>query len=142
MYLLKWFILEYPQENLRIRLYRNCWKKIQNNMEVKIPKTAFVVFNDGAFGGGVKRETNLFIYLSQKYPGRFYFFTNHHLYNQINEIYDNLPDEYIKIVDLKNNAASEPVESVPSLPRRYSDNIADPIIVDQQHTLLRKIYWY
>lgn len=117
------------------------------NFTGTLPKTAFVLFNNGAFGGGQKMETNLFLHLSKLFPGKFYYFINHHLYNQIHEMYDELPEEYIRIIDSKKNTLKEKqikTEEEPpsSIPRFYADNYPDPMDVDQQHYLARKIYWY
>jgi len=118
-----------------------------NDFTDTLPKTAFVVFNNGAFGGAEKMETNLFLHLCKLFPGKFYYFTNHHLYNQIHEMYDELPEEYIRIIDSKKSTLKEKqikteTESQSSTPRFYADNYPDPMDVDKQHYLARKIYWF
>ncbi len=104
--------------------------------------TAIVIFNNGAFGGAVKRYTNLFIHLNNLYPGKFYFFINKHLLNQIQEIYTKIDITYIRVIDFKANKSiiSEPPDG--KNPRLFKDSIPDPLEVDKNNFLPRKIYWF
>ncbi len=113
---------------------------MENNKSKYIPKTAFVIFNEGAFGGSPKKETNLFLHLAKLYPGRFFFFINYHLYNQLSEIYNELPDEFIRIIDLDKFKNLKKTNNLKQ--GFYSDHFPDPIVIDRQHTMARKIYWY
>jgi glycosyltransferase involved in cell wall biosynthesis len=108
----------------------------------EIPKTGIVLFHDGAFGGSTKKFANLFFYLHKNYPGRFYLIVNRHVFNQLHQIYGEIPEDYIKIADIKNNNIDESESEITNVPRFYSDNALDPLEIDRQHTLLRKIYWF
>jgi glycosyltransferase involved in cell wall biosynthesis len=104
-------------------------------------KTGIVVFNNGAFGGAARRYTNLFIYLNNLYRGKFYYFVNPHLYNQIVEIFPKVDTSNIIIIesgDLSTLADSEHDDS----PRLYKDASPDPYEIDERAFFIRKIYWY
>ncbi len=104
-------------------------------------KTGIVVFNNGAFGGAARRYTNLFIHLNNLYYGKFFYFVNSHLYNQIIEIFPKIDASNIKIIesgDLSTLAGSEHYDS----PRLYKDASPDPYEIDNRTSLIRKIYWY
>ncbi len=115
-----------------------------------VPKTAFVLFNNGAFGGAEKRFSGLFCYLNAKYPGKFYFFINNHLLGQINRIFGDFPINNIRIVDLNipdpptiNAYNSDPQHNNSvSEPRIFKDIIPDPLEVDRKAGFARKIYWF
>ncbi len=107
-----------------------------------IPITAIVVLHNGAFGGATRRDTNLFLHLNKLYPGKFYLIINNHIYNQLHEIYENLPEEFIKIIDLEKNEVKPHIEAAANTPRFFADNIADPMVIDKQHSILRKVYWF
>ena len=62
-----------------------------------IPKTGIVIFHNGAFGGASKRIANLFFQVNRLYPGRFYLIVNKHLFNQLREIYEELPLDNIRV---------------------------------------------
>ncbi|MCI0450118.1 MAG: glycosyltransferase [Chlorobi bacterium] len=100
---------------------------------------AFVMFNNGAFGGAEKRFTSLFLYLSGLYPGKFYFIVNRHLFNHLNRIFAKLSHDYIIVIG-EENAESSPAAD--TLPKYYKDAIPDPLEIDAQASLARKIYWY
>jgi glycosyltransferase involved in cell wall biosynthesis len=108
----------------------------------EIQKTAIVVFHNGAFGGASKRDTNLFLQMNRMYPGYFYLFVNKHLYRQLKEIYDVLPEDRIKIIETPSDLVEDKAHQNPDMPRYYPDNIADPMDIDKQHSTARKIYWY
>ncbi len=115
-----------------------------------IPKTAFVLFNNGAFGGAEKRFSGLFQFLNAKYPGRFYFFINNHLLSHIDRIYPDFPKNDIRIADFKNvqpqindsQGVNGPNAGSVSKPRVYYDIIPDPLEVDRKAGIARKIYWF
>lgn len=109
-----------------------------------IPKTAFVLFNNGALGGAEKRFTGLFSYLSEKYPGNFYFILNNHLLNHIRRIYHGFPENNIRVVDSINSSREENTAAIESnnSPIIYRDIIPDPMEIDRKTTWLRKIYWF
>jgi len=113
--------------------------KESDNLSINI---GLVVFNHGAFGGAAKRYTQLFLSLNILYPDRFYFFINYHLFEQIQNIFNNLPLERIKIIDFKKNVKLENLKNSSVLPKFYSDNIPDPLLTDKNTTIFRKIYWY
>ncbi len=104
-------------------------------------KTAIVLFHHAAFGGAQRRYANLYIYLNNKYPGRFYFFVNRHYYNQIRKIYKNIDTASIRVVDLgisREDSTSEYDE----IPRFYHNYRYDPLVIDKNTSILRKVYWY
>lgn len=104
-------------------------------------KTAIIMFHNSAFGGAVKRYTNLFLYLHKKYPGRFYFFVNEHLFNQIKEIYKETDFENIKVVNSyvpKENSNNDNQNT----PRYYRNTSQDPYETDRKARFARKVYWY
>lgn len=104
-------------------------------------KTGIVIFNDGAFGGAVRRYTNLFIHLDQKYPGKFFYLVNNHLFNQITEIYPHINRSAIYIIEdyTKNYTAKKTADETP---RFYKDTVPDPDELDRKTLLPRKIYWF
>ncbi len=113
-----------------------------------IPATAFVVFNHGAFGGAAKKYTNLFLYLNSEYPGKFFYFVNNHLLNQIQEIYHEFPMSNVRIIDFTKSSGHQftgsPIHrfTTSSSPRYYKDTVPDPYELDRKTWLPRKLYWY
>lgn len=107
-----------------------------------IPKTAIVVFNRGAFGGAPKRMFNLFLHLNRLYTGKFYFFVNTLLNEQIKEVYQNIPEEYIRVIDLGKRYEYKPEILNSGGPRFYKVAYSDPVEEDERHTIFRKIYWF
>lgn len=99
------------------------------------------MFNYGAFGGAQKRFTYLFIYLYNRYPGYFYYFTNNFMFKQIKEIYPDIDASNIIIVD-KNTENKYLIESPKDSPRIYRKVNLDPLGVDKHASFMRKIYWY
>jgi len=99
------------------------------------------MFHNSAFGGAVKRYTNLFLYLNKKYPGRFYFFVNKHLFNQIIEIYGEVDFANIRIVSSYINKNYENIEHK-NIPRYYRNTSTDPYEIDKKTTFARKVYWF
>ena len=70
---------------------------------------AFILLTSGIFGGAEKRFTQLFEYLSIKYPGKYYFIVTWNLYNKILELFpkyriENLIPIGIKTINNKNIA--------------------------------------
>jgi glycosyltransferase involved in cell wall biosynthesis len=114
-------------------------KELEN---IPVPKTAFVLFNNGAFGGAEKRFLNLFQYLSGLYPDKFYFFINKHLLDHIVRIYFDFPTTNIRIVDFKRPVSKLKKRGLSSSPNTYSDIIPDPMEVDRKTSFARKIYWF
>jgi glycosyltransferase involved in cell wall biosynthesis len=106
-----------------------------------IPKTAFVILYNGAFGGSVTRFTNLYIYLNNKFPDKFYFLINTHLYNQIEEIYPGVRLSNVRILR-RDSARLDTAGQEGALPRYYSGTVPDPEEVDRKTSFARKIYWY
>ncbi len=104
-------------------------------------KTGIVVFNNGAFGGAARRYTNLFIHLNNLYYGKFYYFVNLHLYNQIMEIFPKVDTSNIKIIDSSELSTLADSEHYGS-PRLYKDASPDPYEIDRRTFFIRKIYWY
>ena len=54
---------------------------------------AFILLTGGHLGGAEKRFTQLFAYLSNKYPGKYYFIITWALYNKILEIFPDYPTQ-------------------------------------------------
>lgn len=107
-----------------------------------IPKTGIVIFHNGAFGGATKRIANLFFHVDKLYPGRFYLIVNRNLFEQLQEIYETLPSENIRVLETSADKMTKPAVEHPETPKFYADSIADPMDVDKQHTIARKIYWF
>lgn len=107
-----------------------------------IPKSAIVIIHTGAIGGAPKRIFNLFCYLNQTFPGKFYLFLNQHLFTQFENLYESLPVNRIKIIDIPEDRSSGNSALPSSNPRYFDGNIPDPIIVDQEYGFARKVYWY
>ena len=133
------FLIPKTGINLILHIY-SVFSYMSENSDFNM-KTGIVVFNHGAFGGAAKRFTNLFLYLNKKYPGIFYYIINKHLRSQIGEIYPNLPEESIKIVDLE-SIRSSLIEKSIDKPSEYKDRIEDPLAIDMKTTLPRKVFWY
>lgn len=54
---------------------------------------AFILLTGGHLGGAEKRFTQLFAYLSNKYPGKYYFIITWALYNKILEMFPDYPTQ-------------------------------------------------
>jgi glycosyltransferase involved in cell wall biosynthesis len=108
---------------------------------MKIPTTAIVLFNYGAFGGAPKRYTNLFRHLINLYPDSFFFLTNSILRGQIKEIYPKIDSSNLLVLD---NNPIDPylIQESSETPRLFSGITPDPIVVDRDSLLPRKIYWF
>jgi glycosyltransferase involved in cell wall biosynthesis len=115
---------------------------LSDNLKDNLPNSAIVLFNAGAFGGAPKRYTNLFLHLNKIYPGKFYFIINKILYKQVHEMFENLPENYIKVIDLGKRDEYKAEESSLDIPRLYKVDRQDPLEIDKKHTIARKIYWY
>ncbi|MEO8512360.1 MAG: glycosyltransferase [Ignavibacteria bacterium] len=97
------------------------------------------MFNNGAFGGAAKRYTLLYKEMVNKYPDNIYLIVNEHLYGQIKSIFPDINTNNIFVVDRnKDISASETKENTTF----YSDHLPDPVEIDKQTSLLRKLYWY
>jgi glycosyltransferase involved in cell wall biosynthesis len=105
-------------------------------------KTAIVIFNNGAFGGAVKRYANLFIHLNKHYHGKFFLFVNTHLFNQLMEIYPDMETENIRVIDFNANKTKTLEPQNGKNPRYFKDTIPDPYETDRNTRLPRKLYWY
>jgi glycosyltransferase involved in cell wall biosynthesis len=99
------------------------------------------MFHNSAFGGAVKRYTNLYLYLNKKYPNSFYYFVNNHLFNQIREIYKDIDSTNIRIVDSNTSKSNRRVENK-NIPIYYQNNSSDPFEIDKNTSFPRKVYWY
>lgn len=104
-------------------------------------KTAFVLFNQGAFGGAVKRYALLFSYLNRKYSGYFHLIVNSDLFNQIISVFPDFDTDNILVIQDKN------VNNINRLERSFSgtrealfvnDHIKNP--EDENIKFLRKLY--
>ena len=111
-------------------------------MTENIPNTAFVIFSSGAFGGAEKRFTNLFLYLRNKYPGKFYYIINPHMHGHIKRIFTGLDETNIHIINPAKLAEPTGENKKDDSPIRYNDIIPDPFEVDRKTGILRKYYWY
>lgn len=111
------------------------------NEKLNFP-TAIVIFNYGPFGGAPKRNTNLFLHLCNLYPEKIYFIINNYLFQQIKIIYKDLPVKNICIID--SNKTSGVTEPFPTNQNPFSsqDILPEPLDVDRNTFLTRKIYWY
>ena len=115
---------------------------MDKNITNSLPKTAIVIFHNGAFGGASKRDTNLFMLMNKMYPGCFYLIVNTHLYSQLKEIYDDLPWDRISIIETPFDVAQDYREHHKGMPRYYHDVIEDPMEIDKRHSFVRKFYWF
>lgn len=107
-----------------------------------IPGTGIVVFHHGAFGGASRRIANLFFHLNRTYPDKFYLLVNRHLFNQLKEIYGELPEKNIRIIETSEDRLVNNLKTENDTPRFYADYAEDPMETDRRHTILRKIYWF
>ncbi|RPI17208.1 MAG: glycosyltransferase [Ignavibacteriae bacterium] len=101
--------------------------------------TGIVIFNPFAFGGSPKRFANLFKNLNNKYPGRFYLFIDYNLYHQLKEIIPDMPFDDIYIINLEGKQL--PTKEA-NTGKKYIGLLPDPLVIDKQHSVLRKIYWF
>lgn len=97
------------------------------------------MFNNGAFGGAAKRYTLLYQELLTKYPQSVYLIVNNHLYEQILSIFPEINKENIFVLDPEKNS---PASEIRTNTTYYSDHTPDPLQIDRQTSLLRKIFWY
>ena len=63
--------------------------------------SAFILLTGGLLGGAEKRFTQLFEYLSYKYPGKFYFIITWNLFYKILEVFPDYPSQYLIPIGLK-----------------------------------------
>jgi len=105
-------------------------------------KTAFVVFNYGAFGGASKRYTMLFGYLDKKYPGRFYYIVNRSLFVQLKDVFPELESENIFVIDYGDNKLplNTDKNSLTRKPQKIDDYREPPEIQDRDLGFPRKVY--
>jgi glycosyltransferase involved in cell wall biosynthesis len=103
--------------------------------------TGIVLFNRQSFGGAPRRFTNLFKYLSAKYPGRFFYFVDNHLYSQLKAIYPELSFESIHIIDFGGNKKNDELK-YGSDPKYYHGAIPDAMEVHEASAYPRKLYWF
>ena len=109
-------------------------------MSSLIPKTAFVIFPSGAFGGAEKRFTNLFINLQKLHPGKFYYIINPLMKKHLERSFPGLNDGNIRVI---NSSEQEKISgSEGSLPERYNDITPNPEETDKNASAARKYYWY
>ncbi len=111
-------------------------------MTPKFPNTAFIIFSSGAFGGAEKRFTNLFIYLRDKFPGRFHYIINPLMNRHIERVFPGINDDNIHVVDTGTGYSLNEAENSDNSPKQYSDNIPDPLETDKNASVLRKYYWF
>lgn len=109
---------------------------------MKIPHTAFVMFNNGALGGAQKRFTNLFLHLNKLHPETFFLIINIHVKNQLERIFSNLPEKQIRVIEIPGDKNSLVNAADAGSPLYFKDTVPDPIEVDKEVSWLRKIYWY
>jgi len=107
---------------------------------LKITRTAFVLFNNGALGGAEKRFTNLFLYLNKLYPETFFLIINVHLKNQLKRVFGHLPEKQIRVIKVPGDSSVNPAET--NSPLYFKDTVPDPIEVDKKTSWLRKVFWY
>ena len=109
-----------------------------------IPKTAIVLFNNGAFGGAERRFSNLFLYLYSQYPDKFYYFINYHLLGQIKRIYPDFPLNNVRIIDFKKNSGESNQENnnTGGPPKKFQDITPDPLETDKSASFFRKLFWF
>jgi glycosyltransferase involved in cell wall biosynthesis len=107
-----------------------------------LPGTAFIIFSSGAFGGAEKRFTNLFLHLQKIYSGKFHFIINPLMHKHIKRIFTDVSEGNIHVIDNESGEKYIKPEPAGELPIQYNDNIADPIEVDENTSIIRKYYWY
>jgi len=66
-------------------------------------KFALVLLTGGIFGGAEKRFTQLFLYLSLIYPGKYYYIITRDLYKKIIYLYPEYPTENLIPIGLQSN---------------------------------------
>ena len=109
-------------------------------MNSQFPKTAFVIFPSGAFGGAEKRFTNLFISLQKLHPGKFYYIINPLMKKHLGRSFPGFNDSNIRVI---NTAAQEKSAGSQSpLPEKYNDTTPDPAETDKNASAARKYFWY
>jgi len=111
-------------------------------LPISIPKTAIVIFNHGAFGGAPKRFTHLFTYLNKKYPGKFYYIINRHIFAQLKDVFKNFDFTRVMTVDLPGTANLAVKNKELDRTCFYADDVTDPMEVDKNASYPRKVYWY
>ncbi len=97
------------------------------------------MFNNGAFGGAAKRYTLLYKELLKKFPDNIFLIVNNHLYYQIRSIFPELNTKNIFVIDYKNDSSKAEEKENTTF---YSDHSPDPILIDKNTSLPRKIYWF
>lgn len=107
---------------------------------IKIPKTAIVVFNDGAFGGAAKRYTQLYAELIKQYPEDIFLLVNPHLNNQIKQIFPDINNKNIRVIDIAGKQNDNAVSG--HTPAYYAGHAPDPLEIDKQTSYLRKVFRY
>ena len=89
--------------------------------------------------------------MNRKYPGKFYYLVNQHLYEQIIRIFPDseIDKSNIRIVDLNTNMKPETGEKFDNsvfadsnMPVYYADHLPDPVEEDRNITIIRKQYRY
>ncbi len=105
-----------------------------------LPKTAFIIFPSGAFGGAEKRFTNLFLYFSAVYPNKFHYIINPLMQKHLLRAFPEINGENIHVV----NTGADTMIKTSSIdsPSEFKDNVPDMIEVDKNTSLVRKLYWY
>ncbi|MCX7877897.1 MAG: glycosyltransferase [Ignavibacteria bacterium] len=111
----------------------------------KLHKTAFVLFNQGAFGGAIKRYALLFLHLSKKYNNQFHLIVNSSLFSQIFSVFPELEQENILIIPDENENTQNQLDRTPALVREpvfINDHIENPEDEDKNISFIRKTYRY
>lgn len=113
--------------------------KINNRLNYT---SAIVIFNYGPFGGAPKRNTNLFLHLYNLYPEKIYFIINNYLFEQIKRIYNDFPLNNIIVIDQKKKSGKIDPFAEDQNPFSIQETSLDPLNIDRNTSLYRKIYWY
>lgn len=109
-------------------------------MKEFFPKTAFVIFPSGAFGGAEKRFTNLFINLQKLHPGKFYYIINPLMKKHLERSFPGFNDSNTRII---NTSVRERItDGQSSLPEKYNDITPNPEETDKNASAARKYFWY
>lgn len=109
-------------------------------MQVSLPNTAIVLFPSGAFGGAEKRFTNLFLYLSEMYPGKLHLIINPLMQKHLARVFPDKKFENLHIIDTGSDTLAGDISGI--LPAVFKDSVEDPVEIDKRTSYLRKVYWY
>ena len=98
---------------------------------------AFILLTSGVFGGAEKRFTQLFEYLSNKFPGDYYFIVTWDLYNKILKLFPNSHNINLIPIGLK---VTSPLQYSKTSSYRETNTIDNPPLIKKVFRFF-KHYW-